>query len=113
MPRPQASASSAPAIVAEVLNASSVARIGWKSLRRVSVKNPRPRPEVVSCAPLKRKTMCGLSCYSAEAPKRGTFALLIPAEMCWKTTILGGTVRLDFRPRTRVERAARYKGGAP
>jgi hypothetical protein len=48
-----------------------------------------------------------------EAPKRGTFALLIPADVCWETTVLGGTVRLDFRPRTRVERAARHKAGAP
>ena len=48
-----------------------------------------------------------------EVPKRGTFALLIPADVCWETTVNGGTVRLDFRPRTLAEKAARQKDGAP
>lgn len=38
-------------------------------------------------------------------PRRGAFALLIPADVCWETTVCGGTVRLDFRPRTLAEKA--------
>lgn len=43
-------------------------------------------------------------------PRRGAFALLIPAEMCWETTVCGGAVRFDFRPRTLAEKAELLRG---
>lgn len=39
-----------------------------------------------------------------EPPRRGTFALLVPGELCWDVTRDAGVVRLDFRPMTRAER---------
>ena len=49
-----------------------------------------------------------------EPPKRGTFALLIPADMCWEAKESGGMVRLDFRPRTLAEKAEQLrKEGQP
>lgn len=40
-----------------------------------------------------------------EPPRRGTFTLLLPGDMCWGVTTDAGIVRLDFRPMTRAEKA--------
>lgn len=39
-----------------------------------------------------------------EPARRGTFALLVPGDLCWEVTRDAGSVRLDFRPMTRAER---------
>lgn len=47
-----------------------------------------------------------------DPPRRGTFTLLIPADMCWETTPLAGGLRLDFRPRTAEEQREAARQGA-
>jgi len=43
-----------------------------------------------------------------EPPRRGTFALLVPGDLCWDVTRDAGIVRLDFRPMTRAERSVEH-----
>ena len=46
------------------------------------------------------------------APKpaaRGTFALLVPDNICWEVSDFAGGYRLDFRPMTRAEHLQRKR----
>lgn len=46
------------------------------------------------------------------APKpaaRGTFALLVPDNICWEVSDFAGGYRLDFRPMTTAERLQRER----
>ncbi len=42
-------------------------------------------------------------------PKRGTFTLMMPDTMCFEVTESGRTLRVDFRPKTLLERAAMWR----
>lgn len=44
-----------------------------------------------------------------EPPRRGTFALLVPGDLCWDVMRDAGIVRLDFRPMTRAERREEHE----
>jgi hypothetical protein len=58
------------------------------------------------------KGEAGAVVLQPKPPPGGTFSLLIPADMCWEARDFGGgAVRLDFRPRTLAEKAARYRDG--
>ncbi len=42
-------------------------------------------------------------------PRRGTFTLMMPDTMCFEVTESGRTLRVDFRPKTLLERAAMWR----
>ncbi|MCB9705161.1 MAG: hypothetical protein H6711_25015 [Myxococcales bacterium] len=44
-----------------------------------------------------------------EPAKRGTFALLVPGNVCWTVSDFAGGYRLDFRPMTPAEHLQRER----
>jgi hypothetical protein len=44
-----------------------------------------------------------------EPARRGTFALLVPGNVCWEVSDFAGGYRLDFRPMTPAEHLARKR----
>lgn len=51
----------------------------------------------------------GALVLAPEPARRGTFALLVPGNLCWEVSDFAGGFRLDFRPMTPAEHMARKR----
>jgi hypothetical protein len=51
----------------------------------------------------------GALVLSPKAPADGTFSLLVPGDTHWEVSYFHGAIRLDFRPRSREERARQIR----